>query len=346
MAGAGARVAVVTGGSRGIGRQVALRLAADGYALGVVFAGNRSEADAVVAEIDATRAEAGALALQADVADEVAVAEAFDAVEARFGGVDVVVNAAGIMPLSTIADLDLEVLDRVYRTNVRGSFAVSQQAVRRVRDGGAIVNFSTSVTRLQIPGYGAYAASKGAVEAMTLIPRMSPRPSPSSPAPGAGSTGRSSTSTAALLDPTTRVRRDGSSSGNRTEPGPSRPPTCRAAKRLASGSRRHGGRRPLGRLSDVDRGHVRRGASGRGMGPDRLPQLPSPARRRSPMNHGEDDSRYRGDRRVRQGGELVVLRSPALALSFAAAVGFRRHVTARQVCAVLLTTASMTRRQW
>jgi 3-oxoacyl-[acyl-carrier protein] reductase len=169
MAGAGARVAVVTGGSRGIGRQVALRLAADGYALGVVFAGNRSEADAVVAEIDATRAEAGALALQADVADEVAVAEAFDAVEARFGGVDVVVNAAGIMPLSTIADLDLEVLDRVYRTNVRGSFAVSQQAVRRVRDGGAIVNFSTSVTRLQIPGYGAYAASKGAVEAMTLI---------------------------------------------------------------------------------------------------------------------------------------------------------------------------------
>jgi 3-oxoacyl-[acyl-carrier protein] reductase len=169
MAEVGVRVAVVTGGSRGIGRQVALRLAADGYAVGVVFASNRSEADAVVAEIGATEAEAGALALQADVADEVAVAEAFGAVEARFGGVDVVVNAAGIMPLSTIADLDLEVLDRVYRTNVRGTFAVSQQAVRRVRDGGAIVNFSTSVTRLQIPGYGAYAASKGAVEAMTLI---------------------------------------------------------------------------------------------------------------------------------------------------------------------------------
>lgn len=169
MAEVGVRVAVVTGGSRGIGRQVALRLAADGYAVGVVFASNRSEADAVVAEIGATGAEAGALALQADVADEVAVAEAFDAVEARFGGVDVVVNAAGIMPLSTIADLDLEVLDRVYRTNVRGTFAVSQQAVRRLRDGGAVVNFSTSVTRLQIPGYGAYAASKGAVEAMTLI---------------------------------------------------------------------------------------------------------------------------------------------------------------------------------
>ena len=68
-----------------------------------------------------------------------------------------------------IAELDLETFDRVQRTNVRGTVVVDQLAARRLREGGAIINFSTSVTRLQIPGYGAYAASKGAVEAITLI---------------------------------------------------------------------------------------------------------------------------------------------------------------------------------
>jgi 3-oxoacyl-[acyl-carrier protein] reductase len=161
------RVALVTGGSRGIGRQAALRLAADGYAVAVLFVSRREDADSVVAEI--AGAGGRALALQADVADEQAVAAAFAQVEEELGGIDVVVNAAGIMPLSPIADLDLDVLDRVYRTNIRGTFVVSQQAARRVRDGGAIVNFSSTVTRLQFPAYGAYAASKGAVEAMTLI---------------------------------------------------------------------------------------------------------------------------------------------------------------------------------
>ncbi len=87
----------------------------------------------------------------------------------EFGGVDVVVNTAGILLLAPIATLDLDDLDRMHRTNVRGAFVVSQQAARRVRRGGAIINFSTSVTRLQFPAYGAYAASKGAVEAMTLV---------------------------------------------------------------------------------------------------------------------------------------------------------------------------------
>ena len=161
------RIAVVTGGSRGIGREAALRLAADDCSVAIVYLADREEADAVAAGVR----EAGgrALAVRADVADEAGVDAAFSDVEETFGGVDVVVNAAGIMPLSPIATLDLEVLDRIYRTNIRGTFVVSQQAARRVRDGGAIINFSSSVTRLQIPGYGAYAASKGAVEAMTLI---------------------------------------------------------------------------------------------------------------------------------------------------------------------------------
>jgi 3-oxoacyl-[acyl-carrier protein] reductase len=161
------RVALVTGGARGIGREAALRLASEGYAVAILYVSKRDEADAVVSEISDSGGKA--LAVQADVGDEDAVEAAFSEVEETLGEVDVVVNAAGIMPLARIADLDLNVLDSIYRTNIRGAFVVSQQAARRVQEGGAIINFSSSVTRLQIPSYGAYAASKGAVEAMTLI---------------------------------------------------------------------------------------------------------------------------------------------------------------------------------
>jgi 3-oxoacyl-[acyl-carrier protein] reductase len=161
------RVALVTGGSRGIGRAVALRLADAGIAVAIVYASNTEDADNVISAI--TDQGGQALAIKLDVGDETAVAAALDRVEEVFGGIDVVVNAAGIMPLSPIIDLDLDVLDQIYRTNIRGTFAVSQQTARRIRTGGAIINFSSSVTRLAIPGYGAYAASKGAVEALTLI---------------------------------------------------------------------------------------------------------------------------------------------------------------------------------
>ncbi|HEV7647127.1 MAG TPA: SDR family oxidoreductase [Actinophytocola sp.] len=160
------RVAIVTGGSRGIGRETALRLAGDGYAVVVDFAGNQDEADGAVKEI--VTAGGRAVAVRADVADEAAVAAMFDRAAAEFGGVDVVVHAAGVMLLAPLVDQDLEVLDRMHRTNIRGTFVVDQQAARRLRPGGAIINFSSSVTRLARPGYTAYAASKGAVEAITL----------------------------------------------------------------------------------------------------------------------------------------------------------------------------------
>jgi 3-oxoacyl-[acyl-carrier protein] reductase len=160
-------VAFVTGGSRGIGRAAALRLADAGIAVAIVYASDTEEADNVISAI--TDQGGQAVAIKLDVGDETAVAAALDRVEEMFGGIDVVVNAAGIMPLAPIIDLDLGVLDQIYRTNIRGTFAVSQQTARRIRTGGAIINFSSSVTRLAIPGYGAYAASKGAVEALTLI---------------------------------------------------------------------------------------------------------------------------------------------------------------------------------
>ncbi|MGW4829358.1 SDR family oxidoreductase [Amycolatopsis japonica] len=162
-----ARVAIVTGGSRGIGRESAERLASDGFAVVVVYGGNKDEAQAAV---DAITGRGGqAIAAQADVADEQAVAAVFDTAEETFGGVDVVVHAAGIMYLAPVAELDLDRLDRLHRTNIRGTFVVDQQAARRVRDGGAIINFSTSVLGLALPGYAAYAATKGAVEAVTLV---------------------------------------------------------------------------------------------------------------------------------------------------------------------------------
>jgi 3-oxoacyl-[acyl-carrier protein] reductase len=161
------RVAIVTGGSRGIGRAAAERLAAEGTAVVIVYAGNRTAADETVEKIRANGGQA--VAAQADVGDEETVTAAFELAEETFGGVDVVVNSAGIMPLGTVADMDLDTFDRIMRTNARGTFIVSQQAARRVRDGGAIINISSSVVGLRFPQYGAYAMSKGGVEALTLI---------------------------------------------------------------------------------------------------------------------------------------------------------------------------------
>ena len=139
------RVAIVTGGSGGIGRAVCERLAASGMSMLVHYAGNPDRAEEVVKAI--TSAGGAAAATQADVADESEVSALFDQAEQQFGGVDVVVHTAGILLLAPLVELKLDDLDRMYRTNIRGTFIVGQQAARRVRAGGAIINFSSSVVQ-------------------------------------------------------------------------------------------------------------------------------------------------------------------------------------------------------
>ncbi|MGC5168052.1 SDR family oxidoreductase [Luteimicrobium sp. DT211] len=161
------RVALVTGGSGGIGRAVAGRLADDGLDVAVHYLGNADRAEDVAAEVRGRGRQA--VTVRADLGDEASTLALFDTVEAELGGVDAVVHTAGIMPLARVAETDLETFDRVLRANVRGTFLVAREAARRVRRGGGIVLFSTSITRLQTPAYGAYAMSKGAVEALPLI---------------------------------------------------------------------------------------------------------------------------------------------------------------------------------
>jgi 3-oxoacyl-[acyl-carrier protein] reductase len=163
------QVAIVTGASRGIGAAIAQRLAKDGYAVIVNYAGNAAEADKVVAAIVA--AGGAAIAIQADVADPAAVRALFDGAIAQFGGIDVLVNNAGIMPpaLPHLADTDDQTFDRLFSVNVKGSFNTMREAAAKLRHGGRIINFSTSVIGLALPGYAVYAATKGAIEVMTNI---------------------------------------------------------------------------------------------------------------------------------------------------------------------------------
>jgi 3-oxoacyl-[acyl-carrier protein] reductase len=167
MSGNGTRTALVTGGTGGMGRVIAARLAADGFDVAVAHTGEIDLADATVSEIK-QHGRSGA-AFAADIADEQEVSALFGAVEDRFGGLDVVVHTAGINRPAALADLDLADLDAIVRVNVRGTFVVDQQAVRRLADGGSIVNVSSSMVRAAPPELSAYAASKAAVDALTRI---------------------------------------------------------------------------------------------------------------------------------------------------------------------------------
>ena len=163
------QVAIVTGAARGIGASIAQRLGRDGYAVVVNYAGSADEAAVVVNAI----CEAGgqAVAVQADVSRPDDVRRLFDAAVAQYGDVDVLVNNAGIMPpaLPMLADTDDQTFDALFAVNVKGSFNTMREAAARLQRGGRIVNFSTSVIGLALPGYAVYAATKSAIETMTNI---------------------------------------------------------------------------------------------------------------------------------------------------------------------------------
>jgi 3-oxoacyl-[acyl-carrier protein] reductase len=161
------RVAIVTGASRGIGAAVAERLAADGLTVVINYAGDVKSAEALAKKIEAKGGRA--LTAKADVSDAGAVRGMFDAAEAAFGGVDVLVNNAGIMKLARIADSDDALFDQQIAINLKGSFNAMREAAKRLRDGGRIVNFSTSVVGIKLETYGVYAATKAAIETMTAI---------------------------------------------------------------------------------------------------------------------------------------------------------------------------------
>ena len=161
------KVALVTGASRGIGAAIASRLAADGFAVVLNYAGGDKEAAALAARIEG--AGGRALTAQADVSDPQAVRRMFDAAEAALGGVDVLVNNAGIMRLAPLADSDDALIERQIAVNLQGSLYALREAARRLRDGGRIVNLSSSVVGLSLPTYGVYAATKAAIEAATRV---------------------------------------------------------------------------------------------------------------------------------------------------------------------------------
>jgi 3-oxoacyl-[acyl-carrier protein] reductase len=161
------RVAIVTGASRGIGAAVAERLASDGLTVVVNYSGDVKSAEALTAKIE--RGGGRALPVKADVSNPKAVREMFDKAAATFGGIDVLINNAGIMKLATIVDSDDALFDQQIAINLKGSFNTMREAAKRLRNGGRIVNFSTSVVGTKLETYGVYTATKSAVETMTAI---------------------------------------------------------------------------------------------------------------------------------------------------------------------------------
>lgn len=161
------KIILVTGASRGIGAAIALKLAAEGATVVINYAGNKEAADKTVAAI---QEQGGAsMAIQADVSKSDEVKRMFDTVIAQYGRMDVLVNNAGILLYKLIKDTTDEEFDRQFAINVKGTFNTMREAATRLADNGTIINFSSSTTRLLLPTYGPYVATKGAVEQMTRV---------------------------------------------------------------------------------------------------------------------------------------------------------------------------------
>jgi 3-oxoacyl-[acyl-carrier protein] reductase len=161
------KIALVTGSSRGIGRAIAQRLSREGAAVAINYVSSSDKADEVVAAI--TSDGGTAVAIQADVSGIEGVRQLFEQTLEHFGRLDILVNNAGIRITRTVADTPEDEFDRLFAINVKGPFFTCQQAARRISDGGRIINISSAVTRMMLPGYAVYAASKAAVDQFTRV---------------------------------------------------------------------------------------------------------------------------------------------------------------------------------
>ena len=161
------KIALVTGASRGIGRAIAQRLSRDGAAVAVNYVSNANSAEEVAAEIKA--AGGNAIALPADVSKLEDIKRLFDQTIEHFGRLDILINNAGIRISKNVAEIDEAEYDRLFAINVKGTFFACQLAARRLSEGGKIINISSAVTRMMLPGYSIYAASKGAVDQITRV---------------------------------------------------------------------------------------------------------------------------------------------------------------------------------
>lgn len=161
------KVAIVTGSSRGIGEQIARALSRAGAKLVINYSSNAVAAERIAAEMRALASEA--IAVKADVSKAGEVKALFDAAIAQFGKVDILVNNAGAILYKRVQDTSDEDFARIFNINVNGVFYALREAATRLSDGGRIINLSSSVTRLMLPTYGAYSASKAAVEQLARV---------------------------------------------------------------------------------------------------------------------------------------------------------------------------------
>ncbi|MEX3979130.1 SDR family oxidoreductase [Paraburkholderia sp. EG287A] len=160
-------VAIITGASRGIGAAIAERLARDGYAVVINYASRSAEAEALVAKIAAGGGRA--VAVQANIAKADEVCRLFATTAEALGQPTLLVNNAGIMKTVTVADSTDAIYDETFDINVRGTLNTLREAATKLADGGRIINFSTSVLAMNLPGYALYTASKAAVETITRV---------------------------------------------------------------------------------------------------------------------------------------------------------------------------------
>ncbi len=161
------KVAIVTGSSRGIGAEIAFTLASAGAKVVINYVQNKPAADKVCAAVSDAGGEC--VAVQADISDPVAVRKLFDTTSGYFKQIDILVNNAGILLFKEIADIQDDEFNRIVDVNFKSVFYTLREATTKLADHGRVVNISSTVTRMMLPKYGAYAATKAAVEQLTRI---------------------------------------------------------------------------------------------------------------------------------------------------------------------------------